>query len=334
MAQGTGIQWTDATWPIVQGCTPVSPGCANCYVPRTLIRHVYNPNPKISLPVMGLVEQEPCLRFTGKVALREDRMSWPLKWRKPSMIFVPSHGDLFHDAVPDDFILRTFDVMRRCTWAGGQDGGKIKGNGHTFQVLTKRAQRMADFSERLRWDGEKLFLGDSGGTLALPPNPQIWMGVSVEDQRRFDERGPILLKCPAAVRFLSCEPLLGPLDFHFGCTPEDMEWRREHDVNYDATCFDWGITGGESGPKSRPCHVEWIESIVKQYRTSGVACFVKQLGSKPFLADGSDPNGWPTIGGPVDWETGNVSLNDSHGGDPDEWPEHLRVREFPEAVNA
>ena len=269
MAQQSLIEWTDATWPIVQGCDPVSPGCANCYVPRVLIRHAANPNPKISLPVKDLVTNKGRLRFTGKVALREDRMTWPLKWYKSKMIFVPSHGDLFHDDVPEDFILRTFDIMRRCTWAGGQNCGLIKGSGHTFQVLTKRIERAAGFCSRLRWDGNRLFLGDSGGQLMLPTNSQIWLGTSVEDQKRADERIPHLLKCPAAVRFLSVEPLLSEINLNSRKPVGVPSWWQGQ-LN-PLSQIDWVIVGAESGPGRRPMSLDWARSLRDQCAAAGVA---------------------------------------------------------------
>lgn len=250
--------------------------------------------------------------WTGKINLVEDAISIPLRRKNPTTWFVNSMSDLFHEDVPDDFILRVFDVMRICTWAGGQNCGKIRGSGHTFQVLTKRAERMADFGSRLRWDGERLFLGETGGQHMLRLNRQIWMGVSCEDQQRADERIPHLLRCPAAVRFLSCEPLLGSVNLSLSLaasakSTNTAQWRTAW-----RGFIDWVIVGGESGPGARPCTIGHIRSLVRQCQAAGAACFVKQLGAKPVNREG--------VAHP---------LKDPKGGDMAEWPEDLRVREFP-----
>jgi protein gp37 len=316
MGAESKIEWTDATWPVVKGCDYVSPGCANCYAADLIHRHSFNPNKKISLPVAGLTEVRGGRpRWTGKVYLNEPHLADPLTWTRPRMIFVPSHGDLFHEDVPDEFLLAVFDVMRRCTWAGGQNCGRIGGGGHTFQVLTKRPERMRDFVTRLRWDGERLHLAEPGSP--FPPGSlasvleQIWLGVSVEDQQRADERIPVLLQTPAAVRFLSVEPLLGPVDL----TP----WLYSDKVG-------WVIVGGESGPGARPCHLEWVRSIVRQCKAASVPVFVKQLGSRP------EGYVWvPSAERPGDGTDSCVSLRvfDRKGGLPHEWPADIRVREFP-----
>jgi len=209
MSEHSAIEWTDATWPIVQGCDYESPGCTHCYAVSVVHRLAHNPNPKISAPLAGLIEKRKGKLFwTGKVALREDRLDWPLTWREPKMIFVPSHGDIFHPDVPDAFLDRIFAVMALAPQ-------------HTFQVLTKRPERMRDYlntphrhdkiAAAWNWSHHDK-RGADNRNAGLWPFPNIWLGVSVEDQARADERIPLLLDTPAAVRFLSCEPLLGPVD--------------------------------------------------------------------------------------------------------------------------
>lgn len=286
MADGTGIQWTDATWPIVQGCDYESPGCAHCYAVNVLWRLAHNPNPKISAPLQGLVakDERGYRHFTGEVQLREDRLYWPMTLRKPRRIFVPSHGDLFHDAVPDDFIDKVFGMM----WACPQ---------HQFQVLTKRAARMMDYTKQLP-QRQRNRVAEGGGQIVAFPLPNVWLGVSVEDRARL-ERLNYLRETPATVRFVSIEPLLEDLG--------TVDWRGIH----------WAIVGGESGPKARPFNVDWAASLRDQCKSAGVAFFLKQLGTDPWFG--------PTQYGP----SSGHHIKDRAGADWDEWPAALRVREFP-----
>jgi protein gp37 len=261
MAQASNIEWCDGTWPVVQGCDYDSPGCIHCYAVGLIWRQMHHPNPKISGPVQGLVERrDEKLIWTGKVALRGDRLGWPLQWTKPLKIFVPSHGDLFHDAVPDAFIDQVFAVAALCPH-------------HTLQVLSKRSPRMrvymraigngdeARWSQALqRWAGKvsSLKLGDALEFLTRRgPLRNVWLGVSVEDQKR-KARIDDLRATPAAVRFISFEPLL-----------EDLG-------DVDLTGIHQAITGGESGHRRRPHDVEWQRSILRQCRAQGVAFFGKQ----------------------------------------------------------
>jgi len=465
----TSIEWTDATWSPVTGCTKVSAGCKHCYAE-------------------GVAE-----RFWGErkftdVRCHPERLEAPLHWRKPRRVFVNSMSDLFHEDVPDEFIDRVFAVMALAPQ-------------HTFQVLTKRPERMRAwvsdpetpfrvtramdslhgtpraaeevrpiagfpgyfasshgtiYSERrghrrhmrpdygdqgharvqLHREGEsqrgkrmlvhRLVLetfvgqppspdaqgrhldgnprnnaaenlswgeqgdnwgdskrhgthrryskldqatvdairsraaqGESGEALGREfgvsgtqvrnivagrqwatkaligwPLPGVWLGVSVEDQRAADERIPLLLQTPAAVRFLSCEPLLGPLDLR-SC----LEDRKRRHVGLDLV-----IVGGESGPNARPCDVAWVRSIVKQCEAAGLACFVKQLGALPFVGDGKHTHVAGQRGYGVVCDQGDpcphcgkhpithwpsLVLRDRKGSDPSEWPDDLRVREFP-----
>jgi len=214
MSDNSSIEWTEATWNPVTGCTKVSPGCAHCYAETFAERFRGVPG-------------HPYERGFD-LQLRPDRLRQPLEWSRPRLIFVNSMSDLFHEDVPLDYIREVFDVMREAHW-------------HTFQVLTKRSQRLADVAAELRW----------------PDN--VWMGVSVENQRwttRIDD----LRRVPAAVRFLSCEPLLGPLKL-------------------DLTGIQWVIVGGESGPRARRMRPEWARSVRQQCEDAQVAFFFKQWGA-------------------------------------------------------
>jgi len=287
MSDKTGIQWTDATWNPVSGCSKVSPGCKNCYAERDWPRLSKNPKS----PYFG--------RAFTDVKCHPERLDQPLRWRAPRRIFVNSMSDLFHHAVPDQFINDVFQIMEMC-------------EKHTFQLLTKRPGRMLGFLRSVFPDP--------------PVAPNIWLGVSVENQATADERIPILMKTPAAVRFLSVEPLLEAVDItnkgikngYSLPTARDrngfgIEWTDPGDAYIGV---DWVIVGGESGPHARPCNVEWIRSIVRQCEASRVPVFVKQLGANPDFRVHE-----------LDW--GASPLFDRHGGDPAEWPEDLRVREFP-----
>jgi protein gp37 len=208
MADGTKIEWTDATWNPVTGCSVVSPGCTNCYAMRlagTRMRH-HPSRQGLTVPSKaGPV-------WNGTVRFNENWLLDPLKWRRPRRIFVCAHGDLFHDNVPEEWIDQVFSVMSSARH-------------HQFQVLTKRAQRMHDYVRSFR-ESSLGFLTRGGQeptsyggpiTEGIMPNdrwplPNVWLGVSVEDQARADDRIPLLLDTPAAVRWLSCEPLLGPVD--------------------------------------------------------------------------------------------------------------------------
>ncbi len=214
MAQGSSIEWTESTWNPVTGCTKISPGCKHCYAERMAIR----------LQAMG----QPNYERGFEVSLQEHMLELPLTWKKPQTVFVNSMSDLFHKEVPDDFIRRVFDVMSRASW-------------HTFQVLTKRAERLQSLGPDLEW----------------PDN--VWAGVSVET-RKYLERIDCLRKVPARVRFISFEPLL------------------EHLGEIDLTSIDWVIVGGESGPGARPMDQSWVMEIRDQCLDAGVPFFFKQWG--------------------------------------------------------
>jgi len=286
MSDKTGIQWTDATWNPISGCSKVSPGCKNCYAERDWARLSRNPKLK---NYFG--------RPFTEVRCHPERLEQPLRWKKPRKIFVNSMSDLFHEDVPFEFIHSVFTMMDRSRL-------------HTFQVLTKRPERMNAYISSMKY--EHLCGGRLG--VALPLR-NVWLGVSIENQETADERIPILLDTPAAVRFLSLEPLLEPVNL-------EWEWFNKTIADYDPV-IDWVIVGGESGPNARPCNIEWIRSIIAQCRAAGVPVFVKQLGAVPCqFNEGGPRNQIPRV---------FRNRLDRHGGDPAEWPEDLRIREFPAA---
>ena len=214
----TNIEWTDSTWNPTVGCTKVSPGCERCYAERITRRFPASfPN--------GFA-----------LTLRPDALDLPLKWRRPRMVFVNSMSDLFHQNIPDEYIRDVFGVMEQCPQ-------------HTFQVLTKRAERLARIAQRLPW----------------PMN--VWMGVSVENAD-YSWRVRYLRHVPAAIRFLSAEPLFGSLR------------------GLDLSGIHWVIAGGESQPGARPCDLRWLRELRDACRRSGAAFFLKQLGGHPSKRGG------------------------------------------------
>jgi protein gp37 len=244
----TSIEWTDASWNPIVGCTEVSPGCANCYAARlaaTRLKHVAE-----YVDLAEMKDGKP--RWTGDVGFCPERLEEPLHWRKPRRIFVCDMGDLFHESVGHHRLVSIFSVMHRCQQ-------------HTFQILTKRADRMKAWFERY-------------------PNGNyrnLWLGVSVENQHFAEERIPLLLATPAAVHWISAEPLLGPVDLDsekkeglhvLGCGEPD------HKVLPMCRGIDWVVCGGESGPNARPMHPDWARSLRDQCQAAGVPFFFKQWG--------------------------------------------------------
>jgi protein gp37 len=269
----TAIEWATHVWNPVTGCSRVSPGCAHCYALSYAAR----------LKAMGQAKyQRDGGRGSGPgfgVTLHEDELAAPLRWRKPRRVFVNSMSDLFHEEIPDEFIARVFAVM-----AASQR--------HTFQVLTKRPERMAtlltrDFHEqvcRAAWEiCERHDL-----TLSYCfPLPNIWLGVSIEN-RRFVGRADLLRETPAAVRFISAEPLLGPLLHRGNRAMNDPRWP---DRQLDLSGIDWLIVGGESGPGHRPMRSEWVRDLHDATRASGTAFFFKQWGGNTPKAGGRQLDG-------------------------------------------
>jgi protein gp37 len=273
------IEWTDETWNPVTGCTKTSEGCKNCYAERVTKRF---------WPDINFSEIKP----------HYDRLEQPLKWRKPRKIFVCSMSDLFHEEVPFNFIDHIFAVMGRSQY-------------HTFMILTKRPQRMLEYlkSERyqkilniaytLKFKDEGL-----GAGISNPNNmnwwPHVWLGVTVENQKTADERIPILLQIFAKVRFVSIEPMLGPVDlskwlepegwYCENCQrelePEEVTFTETHDIRQGGcggyvggppSQLDWVICGGESGPSARPIHPDWVRRLRDQCKEAGVPFFLKQM---------------------------------------------------------
>ena len=241
----TGIEWTEATWNPVIGCDRVSEGCDHCYAATMAARLKAMGNPryqrdgdaKTSGPGFGLT-------------IHRDKLDEPFSWRRPRVVFVNSMSDLFHREVPSDFIADAFAVMEATPQ-------------HTYQVLTKRPARMASLLRSWMAEGYE-------------PPANVWLGTSIENQRWAGIRMPKLLKTPAAVRFLSCEPLLGPIDLSL--------WA-------DAGNLDWLIAGGESGPNARPMEPEWVVSLRDQCAEAGVAFFFKQWGGRTPKAGGRELDG-------------------------------------------
>jgi protein gp37 len=222
MATQSKIEWTEVTWNPVSGCTKVSAGCKNCYAERMAYR----------LQAMGVERYSDAF----KVRVHDDLLSLPYKWKQPKVVFVNSMSDLFHESIPFEFISKVFETMVGCPW-------------HTFQVLTKRSERLAHLANKLPWA------------------ENIWMGVSVENEKtkiRIDH----LQTVPSHVRFLSCEPLIGAIP--------DMNLNGIH----------WVIVGGESGPGARLMKTEWVDDIFMQCRASGVAFFFKQWGGTKKVRTG------------------------------------------------
>jgi len=267
-------------------------------------------------------------RWTGRVELIPEKLDEPLRWRKPQRVFVNSMSDLFHEALPDEAIDRVFAVMAMC-------------ERQTFQILTKRPRGMRDYfteSDRIYEIEQRMYeLGgpEDATTIIRWPLPNVWLGVSVEDQATADERIPLLLQTPAAVRFVSYEPALGPVSFRWAKwddwkTPDGS--RREVVGHLDGMRgLSWVIVGGESGPGARPFDLAWARSVLRQCREAGVPAFIKQLGARPFSFDPID--GWEPLfrdrHGREPSGEWVPQFKSPKGGDPAEWSPDLRVREFP-----
>jgi len=368
---GNLIPMSGSTWNPLLGCREVSAGCRNCYAAR-LIGTRFSKNPKLPMyHDIATTAANGHPHFTGNRRMVPDRLDEPLRARKGRKVFVCDMGDLFFEGHPFESIAAVFGVIA----AAPQ---------HTFQVLTKRPERAAEF---FAWVGSYLSTPGAGvGATVHPfavctraaqeympgrrelsaeanyarrpvggslpwPLPNVWIGTSVEDQASADKRIPHLLRVPAVVRFLSMEPLLGPVDLDEWICPtalgrgmahrETREARGEpgHEAAYRVggdikeawaceTCdvrdtggkgLHWVIVGGESGPKARPFDLAWARAIMKQADDAGCAVFLKQLGAHPFVE----------VHGVHAERIRPPRVRDSHGGDPAEWPADLRVRRFP-----
>lgn len=355
MSDKSSIEWTDATWNPTRGCTKIAPGCKNCYADTFAERF------------RGVTGHPYELGFDPRLA--PDKLSEPLKWKTPRRIFVDSMSDLFHEEFPFNYIAACFGVMSACQQ-------------HTFQVLTKRPERAAEFFHWIERQKPALTaaLVKRGGAwpdaeqsaesvlcayharhvlepikrppFAGWPLPNVHIGTSIANQKDADKNIPYLLQIPAAVHFLSIEPLIAPVDLDPAlCEIHGNEFET------DAGCSEcqadgyigemstgnwldplnggvqWVIVGGESGPGARPCDVAWIRTIVEQCTTADVPVFVKQLGAKPVVSD--PPNSetsadmlWK-LALPRRDANGEPFPADRKGGDITEFPEDLRVRQFP-----
>lgn len=346
----TAIEWTDRTWNPVRGCSRISEGCRNCYAEKQAARFVGPGQAYEGLLTITTKEKRVGIsdvtrvvrsaKWNGVMRLVPHTLDEPLSWRRPVRVFVNSMSDLFHEGLDDGAIAAVFGIMA----ASPQ---------HTFQVLTKRAERMRAWMEwalaetRSRFTGPALaeigarFVRSIGGDEDVlykaanravgrgAPFRNVWLGVSVEDQRTADERIPHLLATPAAVRFVSYEPALASVDFL--------------SFVMASPAIDWLIVGGESGPNARPFDVRWAERVIETCKGTPTRVFVKQLGALPYRYDpgpafsesatvfrkappqryfGRDYDGWP-------YHVAIPPLQDGKGGDIMEWPEALRVREFP-----
>lgn len=370
MGDKTAIAWTDATWNPIVGCSRVSEGCRHCYAEKIAARFSGPGQPYHGLAVHTKSGEA---RWTGKVRVIPERLTDPLRWMRPRRIFVNSMSDLFHEGLTDTAIAEVFTVMASAPQ-------------HTFQILTKRPERMRDLVTRLQYiqglqlvqtkDGRSHLLItaraifredfqralDAGAVRYAPGQehkpasrwdpPNVWLGVSAEDQATADARIPLLLQTPAAVRFVSAEPLLGSVDLKklrspFYETPGGTG--REvypldglmaiPDCDWEVPRLDWLIVGGESGPGARPCDLAWIRSLVAQCRAAGTPVFVKQLGSRPIGEWGPNPPTYHLTDTTVSPWCDSVELSrtkggvwklvDRKGGAMDEWPADLRVQEWP-----
>lgn len=317
MSDNSSIEWTDATWNPVTGCTKVSPGCDHCYAETFAERWRGTPGHHFE---NGF-----------DITLRPERLGQPIRWKRPRRIFVNSMSDLFHTDVPDEFIAEAFAVMAAAHW-------------HTFQLLTKRHGRMrsllGDPAFRELVQAESAVLAHEGVDVQTNnpwetwPLPNVWLGVSVEDQKRADLRIPALLDTPAAVRWISAEPLLGPIDLHgqldqHGHRPRLTYWLDGRPgwgaeqttgtglIMQSLTVgprLDWVVVGGESGPGARPMHPDWARNLRDQCAASGVAFLFKQWGAWGLGArhpEGEQGPGDAFIN--PNGETGHVWFNEDLG---------------------
>lgn len=344
MGSTTEIAWTDSTWNPVVGCTPASPGCANCYARET---HDKRHRAKLA----GKLLPAQYLKPFSALQCFPERLDKPLHWKKPRRIFVCSTADLFHPDVPFKFIEAVFGVMAATPR-------------HTYQVLTKRPERMVAWftqmggarfpdrrcSEAADAAGAPVYkVGRNGrspwnDSACLWPLPNVWIGTTVEDQARSDERIPLLLQVPAARRFVSVEPMLGPVRLdHLDADAAGHE--RLYQVNVltgrhtdmgrpcaDVPRLDWVICGGESGPRARQFDVAWARSLREQCRAAGVPFFMKQLGRNAVDAP-TNWRAWRAAGSSTVTRSlleARVCTDSLDGRDPAEWPQGLRVREMPE----
>lgn len=311
MAGDSNISWTDATWPIVAGCSYASPGCSNCWAVRDSWRLAHNPNPKVHNAYFGTVDKTPDgkLVWSGVIRTLDVRLDWPLKWHGFKKVFVCSQSDLFHPLVPFQFVAKVFGVMSACPQ-------------HTFQVLTKHPARMREFFrwieaqqngalESIAWES-RYIVGNLQASEVWPLE-NVWLGVTVEDQKRADERMYELVEIPAAVHWLSVEPMLEEID---------IGWFLRSVVHGQG----WVVCGGESAQtraNTRPFHLQWAHDLLTQCRDYRVPFFMKQLGTRPHDV-GFDQKDTALE---FDLPAGKNARYKWH--EPAHWPASLRVQEFP-----
>lgn len=263
MADRTRISWTNATINPVTGCTKISPGCEHCYAIRGSARQERFGTEQYKGSTRRLGDRT---EWSNVVKLFPEEMDKVAKWKKPRMVFPCSMSDLFHRDVPDEFIHQMLDTMESA-------------RRHTFQVLTKRTQRMADILIQRQEEKEAL----AAGAFA-PPLDNVWPGTSVEDQIRAWERVTMLLTIAAKIHWLSLEPLLGPVDLSpwLPIAPRGLGWERvksESAYGEKRPRINWVVVGGESGPDARPMHPNWVRATQKQCEAAGVAFYFKQWGA-------------------------------------------------------
>lgn len=289
----TKIEWTDETWNPIVGCSRISEGCKNCYA-ATAAK---------SARLQQFKQYQKIKEWNGQVAFVQNQLMKPLQWRKPKRIFVCSMSDLFHKNIPDEWIDKVMSVISLCPQ-------------HIFQVLTKRPKRMLDYFSyegrltNINFEISKILQEDfltAESKLLKFPMPNLWVGTSVENQKAADERIPLLMEIPAEIRFLSCEPLLEEISLE--------QYLEQRAVN-------WVIVGGESGLNARTCSLQWIRSLVRQCQNAEVSIFVKQLGSSVIT----------TTRYGISHSDYQFELKDKKGGNIDEFPEDLKIREFPQAI--
>jgi protein gp37 len=342
MGDHSAIEWTDATWNPTVGCDKVSAGCTHCYA----ITQAYRLEHGFKQPAyQGLTRKLPdgSVNWTGVVRTLPERLTVPLQWHKPARIFFDSMSDLFHEDVPDEFIDRVFAVMALTPWhtyqiltkrparlleymtrlVQGPWAGRMFRDGQPDTDVHRRVRDAmvntfsmcsADVLNRAsHWQEERCPGGD--GFMRQWPLPRVWLGTSVEDQRAADERIPLLLQTPAAVRFLSAEPLLGPIDLrywlHYPPCPQHPGEVAAGWGHLECDCrpyqvkrgdgISWLIAGGESGPNYRPMDLDWARSLRDQCTSAGVAYFFKQIGGRTHASGGRllDGRTWDQFPEPV-----------------------------------
>lgn len=268
MADGTDIEWTDATWNIINGCTVVSPGCTNCYAMRLAGTRLRNHPSRAGLTI----ETKTGPAWNGAIRLYEPLLDQPRRWSRPRMIFVCAHGDLGHAGIDDHMLDKVFVAM-------------LDAPQHIYQILTKRPERFVSYFADLRQRQHELACHAGLDWLdEIPTN--WWFGISAEDQKRYDERWPVLAQLPAQIRWVSAEPLLGHLD-----------------ILAHTTLPNWVVAGGESGPGARPMHPDWARSLRDQCTAAGVAFLFKQWGNwiSIYDRDRDDPD-WQACARPGGWD--------------------------------